>query len=77
MKFTIAHRVPSETIYYYKVQAESEEQAIQLIMNGDVECDDVEHAQSFEDEGEYEVQEEYEDDEDYLSGLLYGVDNNQ
>ena len=80
-KFSILESNHAIQCWRYEVEAESQEEAIEKIRNGEVDSDDYwvddDPFESFE----YEVESEEEvgdaKDEDYQSGLLYGVDNNQ
>ena len=81
-RFKILETKHAIQTWYYEVEAESEEQAIEKIMEGQVDHQDYwvddDPFESFE--YEVESEEDIEDDsndEDYQSGLLYGVDNNQ
>ena len=80
-KFKITESTHAIQCWSYEVEAESQEEAIEKIRNGEVDSYDY-----WVDEGpferfEYEVESEEEvddvKDEDYQSGLLYGVDTNQ
>ena len=80
-KFSILESKHAIQCWRYEVEAESQEEAIEKIRNGEVNSDDYwvddDPFESFEYEVESEEEVEDAKDEDYQSGLLYGVDNNQ
>ena len=80
-KFSIIESNHAIQCWRYEVEAESKEEAIEKIRNGEVNSDDYwvddDPFESFEYEVESEEEVEDAKDEDYQSGLLYGVDNNQ